>query len=754
MAKRGPKGLGPTSKNAFAVQRLLQQGVELMNAGRPLEAELCAKEILGLEPRNGAALNLLGNVALNNGRCDEAAGFLKRAVKDQPKNPFLHFNLGEALRRGQSFARAATAYQAAVKLKPDFGEAYAQLGEVRRSLSQWKQAREAYRRALAIKPDLPVALNGYGVVLQREGDEAQAAECFEAALKSAPATSADATAGVWANLGLARYRLGAVAPALEAMIEAVTRAPGNDDFWRLLAISLNNLAVVPEDPRFRDILLQLFERDDVNPRTLASVAVLTVLREPGIRRLVDAIAKAPTQAEGVVAGHGEDVRTLIESELFLALLVNAPVPHAGLELALTEIRRAILLGADGSDASLRFVCALARQCFLNEYVYFTTEEETVAVAKLSGVLRRDPVGGDEGDWQRLAIVACYEPLHRTRAAEMDLSGAPEPCRDLIREQITEPARERALAASLERLKPIEDEVSLAVQTQYEENPYPRWTRAQIAEPLPFAEAVRARVPFVDERLIPQPDAPRILIAGSGTGLATTRVVNAFKNAQILAVDLSAASLAYDERKLAERGITSVRHLQADILDLETLGERFDLVESFGVIHHMREPEEGLRVLSSLLKPGGILLVGLYSSIARSSVVAARELIAARGYPQTPDGIRAARREIMIGEGNAPELEALLSPASDFWTTSDCRDLIFHVEEHRFTLPEIEDMLARMDLQFLGIETGTPSDTRRFVAENPDPAALSSLAAWHAFETRHPETFGDTYRIWARRRPGR
>lgn len=155
----------------------------------------------------------------------------------------------------------------------------------------------------------------------------------------------------------------------------------------------------------------------------------------------------------------------------------------------------------------------------------------------------------------------------------------------------------------------------------------------------------------------------------------------------------------------------------------------------------------------MLKPGGLMRIGLYSEIARQGVVAARRLIGERGYAADAAGIRALRHEIMMVPDLSPELASLLSPASDFWTTSDCRDLVFHVEEHRFTLLEIEAMLSRLDLTFLGLELRHAGDRMRFAAENPGRAALRSLKAWHDYETRHPDTFGDTYRLWLKGPPG-
>ena len=118
-------------------------------------------------------------------------------------------------------------------------------------------------------------------------------------------------------------------------------------------------------------------------------------------------------------------------------------------------------------------------------------------------------------------------------------------------------------------------------------------------------------------------------------------------------------------------------------------------------------------------------------------------------------IRQARRDIM--RELDPALAPLLSPASDFWTMSDTRDLIFHVQEHRFTLLEIGRMIESSGLTFLGLALRNPADKLVFSQEFPEPDAARSISNWHEFEKRHPETFGDTYKIWLQKgievRPG-
>ena len=100
---------------------------------------------------------------------------------------------------------------------------------------------------------------------------------------------------------------------------------------------------------------------------------------------------------------------------------------------------------------------------------------------------------------------------------------------------------------------------------------------------------------------------------------------------MLAIDLSAREprLCEGAHRRARRS-TNIDYAQADILQLGAIGRTFDLIQSAGVLHHLADPWAGWRVLLSLLRPGGVMRIGLYSETARRGVVAARAFIAQRG----------------------------------------------------------------------------------------------------------------------------
>ena len=192
-------------------------------------------------------------------------------------------------------------------------------------------------------------------------------------------------------------------------------------------------------------------------------------------------------------------------------------------------------------------------------------------------------------------------------------------------------------------------------------------------------------------------AADILVCGCGTGSKAIRTALFFPNGQVLAIDMSLASLTYARRKAREMNARNIEFAQADIMNLGSIGRSFDRIEVIGVLHHLADPLAGWRILLSLLRPRGVMLVGLYSVTARQGINAARAFVSERGYRPTADGIRTCRQELIRRESLAKELDSI----NDFFTMSECRDLLFHVMEHQFTIARIKAFVTEQRLSFLG-----------------------------------------------------
>jgi 2-polyprenyl-3-methyl-5-hydroxy-6-metoxy-1,4-benzoquinol methylase len=433
--------------------------------------------------------------------------------------------------------------------------------------------------------------------------------------------------------------------------------------------------------------------------------------------------------------------------LFLCLLQSTPVRDVGFERLLTALRYSLVkmaaAGLPFSSHQVSFTCALAKQCFINEYVFPVTPEENDQVSLIRDAVADAIASGAAIEPTRLAALAMYSPLHAVPSAalllEREWTSAID---DLLNHQVRDHMRECELRDSILRLTPVEDEVSRRVRQQYEENPYPRWVHAagQIA-PVSIDRYLREQFPTGAFAPLNKTENLDILVAGCGTGQIAIASAQKYLGARVLAIDLSLSSLAYAKRSTPGEVAQRIEYAQADILRLASLERSFDVVDSSGVLHHMADPFEGWRILLTLLRPGGLMHLGLYSEAGRRDVWSARKFIADRGFGSTPDEIRRCRQELL----ETPL--ASVTRFSDFFTTSECRDLLFHVQEARLSIPMLKAFITNHGLKFLGFEFGLPALQRYRGHFTSSGWAWTDLDRWHAFEFENPDTFSGMYQFW-------
>jgi 2-polyprenyl-3-methyl-5-hydroxy-6-metoxy-1,4-benzoquinol methylase len=534
--------------------------------------------------------------------------------------------------------------------------------------------------------------------------------------------------------------------------------------WRkmVLVFCAKSVASSAENNRLRGLVLRALNEGWVRPRYLTRVCVSLLTLRGVIKEAIACAERAwPQRLSATDLFGATGLVELAHDELLCRLLETERIPDLGLERLLANIRRVTLMsayaalcgtpacspslsgarddlglvgaspvGSETEDPLLAFCCSIARQCFVNDYVFSITEEEREQMYKLRAALETALTAEQPVPALWPVVIGAYVPLHSLKNKQVLLARAwPASVAALLVQQVKEPAQEHRIAAELPALTAIEGEVSRLVRQQYEENPYPRWITA----------GPGGRPAVLDNRGLEQKLG--VLIAGCGTGLSATELARGARSARILAIDLSRASLSYAKRMAQKFALTNVEFAQADIMKLGSLGQQFDFINASGVLHHLADPWEGWRILLSLLRPGGAMEVGLYSAQARRNVVAGRALIAQRGYQPTPDDIRRCREEIAAAEDGS--LLKSLTQLNDFFTISECRDLLFHPQEHRLTLPDIEAFLAANDLQFTGFAL-PPSTLHRFALRFPGDVAMTDLKCWHAFECEAPETFGGMY----------
>ncbi len=552
--------------------------------------------------------------------------------------------------------------------------------------------------------------------------------------------------GVHNNLAALLLLHGRASDALAAAMQGL----GNDDAPGLkstfvMALRQLDPASVKPDSNLVSLLVRALREPWCRPRDLSAIAGAILLRTPAMARAVDAARDGTAHLAKMFSV--ADLAALDRDGLLTALLTSAPVTTLAIERVLTAIRRAALNAIatgtlEDDTAWLPLVSALGQQGFLNEYVFDLSDDESAQVEKLRADIA-DAIAQDEAVAPlRLAILASYLPLHSIPGAEKLAAQVwPDAMAALIRQQIIDWHDERDIRRTIEKLTAIEDEVSEKVRAQYEENPYPRWSRVFTeAQALPIDTYIGMRFPGAAYKPLGN-RAMEVLIAGCGTGQHAIQRAQQFQAANVLAIDLSLASLGYAIRKTRELGLTNLRYAQGDILALGS-DRIFDIIDSSGVLHHLKEPLTGWRRLAGLLRPGGLMHVGLYSAAARRDINAARDLLAKQGRDYSVAEVRRLRAEAS-GRPPGDELHNLAN-FSDFFSTSECRDLLFHVQEHQFSIPQIAEFLRESGFTFLGFETPARSSyLRRF----PEDRAATDLANWATFEAENPATFAAMYQFW-------
>lgn len=734
------------------VEALYNLGVIQQGLGKLDEAETSYRQALRIDQNYADAHSNLGVILQSQGHLDEAAVRYRQALEINPKNVLAHINLGVCMHDMGLLNEAEASYRNALLLSPDNAEALSNLGNTLQNLHRFPEAEACYRRALKIKPDYADALYNLGNLLHDLGRLNESEESFQRALE----IKSDYIKAL-NNLALLLNEQGKSAISLK-VIQKSLQIKETSEAKDIFFTCAKHLQITDINNDIRPNLIKALAEPWGKPGELVQICTDLVKLDGIISSCVMRANNAWPQRLSAQELFGQNGLAITSANpLLTAILNSAPICDIEMERFLTMARYAMLKTStkvkdlDGEDdAILDFYCAVARQCFINEYVFSYTDDEIQKAADLLDTVAKALADNVQIPAVWTIVVAAYFPLHTIASASLLLERTwPETLMPVLLQQVREPVEEIRLRATIPKLTDIEDEISVLVQNQYEENPYPRWVKTALGNKPATVDAVLRRIfPLVPFAASGSPKHPEILIAGCGTGQQSISTAQRFRGAQVLAVDLSLSSLCYAKRKTSELGLTSIEYAQADLLKLEALGRSFDIIESTGVLHHLANPWAGWKVLLSLLRPGGFMKVGLYSKIARQDITQMRTLISQWGYASSAAEIRQCRQDLVDSEQKSDFRATLNSP--DFFSISSCRDLLFHAQEHLMSLDSIEEFLCKNDLTLLGFEMES-NVLHAYKLRFPEDPTATNLKLWQIFEHENPDTFANMYQFWIQKR---
>ena len=198
---------------------------------------------------------------------------------------------------------------------------------------------------------------------------------------------------------------------------------------------------------------------------------------------------------------------------------------------------------------------------------------------------------------------------------------------------------------------------------------------------------------------------RILDAGCGTGVSTDYLCHLNPGSAVLAVDISAGALEVARQRTRRSGaaaqVEELRIEQRSLLDLAGEGP-FDYINSVGVLHHLREPEQGLGALAGLLRPGGLVHLFLYADGGRWEIHRTQRALALLGAGTDDAGLHLGRQLL----AQLPDTNRLRRHHEQRWaldTAADANfaDMYLHPQETSYNIERLLAFVATAGLEFAG-----------------------------------------------------
>jgi len=230
----------------------------------------------------------------------------------------------------------------------------------------------------------------------------------------------------------------------------------------------------------------------------------------------------------------------------------------------------------------------------------------------------------------------------------------------------------------------------------------------------------------------------VLVAGCGSN-AAARLAYTHPDARVVGIDVSSASLAHERYLKDKHSLENLTLHQLPLESIPSLRREFDFIDCIGVLHHLRDPEVGLRALGRVLRPDGVIAVMLYGRHGRAGVSMLQEVFRLLGTGQGEEDVAMARE---LASRLMPQHPAthLLEESGDMEFGAGVVDLLLHAQERTYDVGECLDLVERCGLRFQGWLEPFPyhpeGQLPRRLGVSRSICALSLQAQWKAMELIH------------------
>ena len=237
-----------------------------------------------------------------------------------------------------------------------------------------------------------------------------------------------------------------------------------------------------------------------------------------------------------------------------------------------------------------------------------------------------------------------------------------------------------------------------VRDFYERMPYPAPRASLDAHRDHYKNPDRRRAEFHLMWPAKQPrGGQEILIAGCGTSQAARYALRE-PNARITAIDISDTSLRHTRDLQRKYNLKNLELHQLPIERVREMGRSFDLVVCTGVLHHLPDPDHGLRALRDVLRPSGAMRLMVYARYGRAGIYMMQEYCRLLGISASAKDLRDLGATIEALSADHP-ISGVLRRAADFRRPEAMADALLHPQDRAYTVPELYALLDRCGMSF-------------------------------------------------------
>jgi SAM-dependent methyltransferase len=187
----------------------------------------------------------------------------------------------------------------------------------------------------------------------------------------------------------------------------------------------------------------------------------------------------------------------------------------------------------------------------------------------------------------------------------------------------------------------------------------------------------------------------ILIAGCGTWQAAKYALTR-PEARVAGIDVSATSVEHTNTLRTKYKLANLDVRLMAIEEVRELNRDFDLIVCTGVLHHLADPDAGLRALRSVLKPDGAMYLMVYAPYGRDGVYMMQEYCRRLGVGASERELESLAATLGAMSQNHP-LVRLLRGSRDAGDPDALADALLNPRDRAYSVPQLYDFLERNGL---------------------------------------------------------